>query len=426
LIPEPLKKLLAFGSGVGIQIVGPRGSESLRICAAKVRPGSSTVRGGFTIEDFPHQPAGQWGTDYAAFVRKLGMKAASAVVVLPRADVIVRPIALPGVADKDLENAVRFQMDGLHPYNEEDVYSSWTRLPGTSQVLVAVARRETVERYAAPLEEAGIKIGGFTCSAAVVYSALRIFGGKPAAELMAVDQDGPLEFYGESPSRPVFSATFDTELERAAALAAAELRIDPQSTAIPLATLLGAEPAVAFAAAMSSACPMHTLAVNLLPEERRQTGSVLRWVPSVAFATIALLLAAGLAMLPGYQKDRTLRSLQAQIREVQPQADRAAKLDKQVATLQQRIQLLDDMRRHTKADIDVLAELTKLLPPPTWLSGTEITTKQVTISGETNQAEPLLRVLDASPLFESSEVQMQVRTAASELFRIRTNREGAR
>ena len=32
-----LKKWIAFGSGVGIQIAGPRGAESLRIAAARVR-----------------------------------------------------------------------------------------------------------------------------------------------------------------------------------------------------------------------------------------------------------------------------------------------------------------------------------------------------------------------------------------------------
>jgi Tfp pilus assembly protein PilN len=441
VIPAPLKKWLAFGSGVGIQIVGPRGAESLRIAAARVRPGGARLRGGFTIDDFPHQPAGQWGTDYAAFVRRLGLRHVGATVVLPRADVIVRPLVLPGVSDKDLESAVHFQMDGLHPYNEDDVYSSWTRLRGTPLVLVAVVRRDVVDRYAALFEEAGIKIGAFSCSAAAVYSALRLHGAKPAAELLAYDETAAdekapqREFYGESPARPLFSATFDVgpdnvHQERAAALAAAELRIDPNSPtrtqAVPLARLLGGEPPVAYAAAMASACPVLSLPLNLLPPDRRQTSSALRWVPSTAFALIVLLLAGGMAAMPGFQKDRYLRSLNDQIKQVKPQADRVAQIDKQIDVVRGRIQLLDDLRRHTKADIDVLAELTRLLPPPTWLNGTDITARQVVISGETNQAEPLLKVLDASPLFESSEFQMQpVRTPTAQMFRIKTNREGA-
>ena len=246
-----LKKWVAFGSGVGIQIVGPRGAESLRIAAARVRPSGARLAGSMTVGDFPRQPAGVWGTEYAAFLRKLGLRQAVATVILPRAIVIVRPLALPGVSNKDLDSAVRFQMDGLHPYNDDDVYSAWTRLPGTSTVLVAVARKDAVERYAAPFEEAGIRVGGFTCSAAAIYSALRLFGAKPAPELLAVDDSaGELEYYGESPTRPVFSASFelgDNGLgdERAAALAASELRIHSEAEPVPLASLLGAVHSVA-------------------------------------------------------------------------------------------------------------------------------------------------------------------------------------
>jgi hypothetical protein len=78
--------------------------------------------------------------------------------------------------------------------------------------------------------------------------------------------------------------------------------------------------------------------------------------------------------------------------------------------------------------MDVLSELTKILPgPPTWLNLTEISPRQVVLGGETDQAEPLLKILDASPLFEASEFQAPpVRLPNGWLFRIRTNREGVK
>jgi len=429
-----LKKWIAFGSGVGIQIVGPRGSESLRITAARVRPTGARLAGSLTIEDFPHQPAGVWGTGYAAFLRRLGLRHAVATVLLPRASVIVRPLALPGVSNQDLDNAVRFQMDGLHPYNEDDVYTAWTRLPGTSTVLVAVARKDAVERYAAPFEEAGIRVGAFTCSAAAIYSALRLFGATPAAELLAADDSaGELEYYGESPTRPVFSASFELGNERAAGLAASELRIPSGAEPLALPSLLGAGPtlppveALAFAAALSSACPHLSLALNLLPAERRRAGSRLRWAPSVAFGTIALLLAGALAAFPAYEKRKYLKSLEAQIAAVTPAADRAAAIDKQVDTLRRRIQLLDDLRRHPRADMDVLAELTRILPPPTWANFMQISPKQVVVGGETPESAPLLSLLDGSHLFEASEFLVApIRIPTGEQFRIKTNREGVK
>jgi hypothetical protein len=57
----------------------------------------------------------------------------------------------------------------------------------------------------------------------------------------------------------------------------------------------------------------------------------------------------------------------------------------------------------------------------------EINRNQVYIGGDTDQAAPLLKTIDASPLFESSEFAMPpVRTLTGETFRIRTNREAGR
>ena len=75
--------------------------------------------------------------------------------------------------------------------------------------------------------------------------------------------------------------------------------------------------------------------------------------------------------------------------------------------------------------MDVLAELTRILPPPTWLKLLEISPAQVVVDGETDQAAPLLKVVDASPLFESSEFQMgPVPMPGGAMFRIKANRKG--
>src|SRR6185436_6212929 len=125
-----------------------RGAESLHVVAVRVRPSSARVLGQFTIENFPHQAAGVWGTDYAAFARKLGVAHVGATVILPRQDVIVRTLALPGVADNDLAAAVQFQLEGLHPYSEDDVVVSWAKLEDSPAVLVEIVRRDVVARYA--------------------------------------------------------------------------------------------------------------------------------------------------------------------------------------------------------------------------------------------------------------------------------------
>jgi Tfp pilus assembly protein PilN len=425
MIPAGVRKWLAFGSGVGIEIFGPHGSESLRICAVRVRPSGARIVGGFTIEDVTHQPAGIWGTDYAAFLRRLGLRHLVATVLLPRQDLIVRQINLPGVADQDLAAAVEFQMDGLHPYPEDDVTSSWARLPGTSTVVIAIARRAAIDRYATLFAEAGIKIGAFTCSAAAIYSSLRLFGAAPAPAILAFDRvDDHVEFYGESPARPLFSASFEAEEDRAGAMACAELRIDPGTEPRPLQDLVSAAPAPPYVAALASACPRLFLPLNLLPKEQRQASSRVLWIPASVFGAVALMLAGALVAFPGYENRRYLRSLQAEIAKIEPRASRVAALDAQVEAVRRSTLVLDDFRRRAKADMDVLNEMTRILPPSTWLNMIEITRNQVILVGEADQAAPLLKVIDASPLFEASEFTTPPnRIQNGEMFRIRTLRE---
>jgi hypothetical protein len=439
MIPAALKKFAAFGSGVGIEIAGPRGSESLRITAVRVRPNGARVLGRLTIEDFPHQPAGVWGSEYAAFLRKLDLRHVPATVLAPRQDIILRQLALPGVSDKDLESAIRFQLDGLHPYPEDDVTSSWARLTGTQTVLIAIARRADIDRYATAFAEAGVKLGGFTCSAAAIYSALRLFGKTPPAPMLLFEEDaGALEFYGESPAHPLFSARFkgaEQTVPAAAALACAELRIDPSSEVAaepkPLESVfptgVAGGPALPYCAALASACPRLSLSLNLLPADLRDTSSRAVWIPATALAVLVAMLAGTLLALPPYEDHHYERSLQFQIAKVEPAARRAAAVERDTETLRQRTILLDDFRRRSKLDMDVLEEMTRLLPPQVWLNLLDMSRTQVFIAGETDQAAPLLKLIDGSPYFEASEFAVPpMRGPNGENFRIRTNREAGK
>ncbi|MEO8097529.1 MAG: PilN domain-containing protein [Acidobacteriota bacterium] len=424
MISASLRKWLAFGSGIGISIEGPRGAETLRVTAVRVRPTGARVIGGFTVEDYRNQPAADWGAVYAATTAKLGLKQSAATVLLPRHEVILRQVSLPGVPDKDLNAAIAFQLDGLHPYDEGDVVSSWARLEGSEVVLVAIARREAIDAYTTLFAEAGVKLAGFTCGAAAVYSALRLWGSKPAAEILAMEPlESGVEVYGESAAKPMLAATFDVEPDRAAGLAAAELRLEHAPAPVLLSELLHADPAAPYAAALSSAYPMGSLALNLLPVELRQARSALQWAPTVILAVAVLLAAIGLALFPRYWNGSYLDTLNQEIAKLQPAAMRAGVLDREVQATRARTLLLDEMRRHDKDDMDVLAALTNLLAPPTWLRSLELSPQQVNVAGEADQAQPLLKAIDDSNLFEGSEFSSPPsRQQGAETFGIRTRR----
>jgi hypothetical protein len=323
------RTFLAIGTGVGLEIAGA----DLRATVVKVRPGGARVTGSAVIERFRERPAAEWGVEYAAFLHRLGAGHLAATALLPRDEVIVRQLAFPGVADRDLANAILYQLDSLHPYGEDEAGCAWKRIAGTPVVLIGIVQRAVLERYSRMFVEAGVKVASITFSAAAVHAAVRILS-KPPEGFVALAGDGTFEVYGESPSRPVFSASFDGTPERAAALAVAELRLPPETQPLALADVLTkplshppdydlARNVLQYATALAGAGFGTAGGANLLPPELRSSSSTIIFAPTLALAAVLLALAAALAAQPALEGRRQLSLLNAEIQSLEPAARKA-------------------------------------------------------------------------------------------------------
>jgi Tfp pilus assembly protein PilN len=425
-----IRKLLAFGSGAGVEICG----RDLEVALTRVRPSAIEVLGRLSIRGFRERRAAEWGAEYTAFLKARGVAHVAATVLLPRQDVIVRQISLPGVVGKDVEAAIALQLDTLHPYGEDDVQYGWTPLERGS-VLIGIMRRSTLDQYASLFDEAGIAVACFTFSAGAIHSSMRLLEQPAQTGFVAVNQsgDGPLEIYGESADHRLFSAEFDLPLERVVALAVSELRLDPDSAPVALDKILPvpkvnpvendlSRDALPYAAALAGACPRLAPVANLLPAERRASRSRAMWAPTVVLAALLLIACGALLAYNKVEQRQYLAKLQVEVARYEKQAVRAQTLDKQTSALQGRSALLDEFRGRSKADLDSLLELTKLLPPPVWTSQLEMNRETVNVAGEAEQAAALVRVVDGSTLFHNSEMPVIARSVNGETFRLRTQR----
>ena len=423
---------LAIGTAVGIEI----GRESLNVTVAKARPSGVTILGEFGIPRFREQPASEWGADYANFLKKLEASHLAATVLLPRDEVVVRQVVLPGVSDRDLAAAIRFELDSLHPYSEGDPVFDWARIGKTSSILVGITRSEVIGQYATLFAEAGVKVASFTFSAATIYSALRLYSTPPAGGFLAIGPAaGEMETYGESEARPIFSARMSASSERARALAIAELRLPPETEPLALENALPkpmaapaeldlSRTALPYAAALAGACPQLALSVNLLPKEQRHGSSRLRYIPTAVLACMLLLMSGALLAYPRIADRQYLALLQSEIQKLEPKAKDAVALDRLIATTRNRSQVLDNFRRQTKEDLEAVRELTQILKTPVWLFSLQLTRDSITITGEAEQAAPLLKVLDSSREFKGSDFTLPIaRTGSGEGFSIRSTRQ---
>ena len=72
-------------------------ADALRLVVVKVRPGGVDILAAHTVADYSRRPAAEWGNEYSAFLRQHGVAHLTAAVLLPRRDLIVRVVNLPGV-----------------------------------------------------------------------------------------------------------------------------------------------------------------------------------------------------------------------------------------------------------------------------------------------------------------------------------------
>lgn len=446
VVPPGLRKWLRLGAGVGI-VAGEHGFDVL---VARARPTCPAIAGYLHVETGAHKAAADWGAEVNRFLAGCGgAQHVAAVVVLPRAQIISRIVVLPGVQDADAPQALGFQLDSLHPWGDADVAWAWQRIGQSSSFSVVIAQRALVDDYASLLSEAGIRLAGFTSSGSALYYAARLGDGPPPAGFVAVrgfkagPEDGEIEVYAESASHPLYNALFSMPLDRAVSLARAEIRIDEGVEAADWVDILPAwnsapdsldlsdagrsRIALVWAAALVSACSHLGAPLNLLPPEMRAQSSRIALVPPLVLAAALLCICGALLAETSWLDSSYLQALRQQIRRLDPVARRVETLDRHIADSATRIRALDAFRRRTGDDLDVMLELTKQLPPSAVLNSISITRTEVQIGGESGQVEGLLKKLDESPLFGSSEFTNQLtRNGDKEYFRLRTQRKRER
>jgi hypothetical protein len=437
-----LRALARFGSGVGIVA----GGQDLEIMIVRVLPRQARLRAVLRIADYRTRPAAEWGADYVAFLKAHSASHLAALVLLPRDEVIVRHLSLPGVSDEDAGPAIAFQLDALHPFAEDEVVYDYHRTGLSDMFTVAIAERRQIDFYTNLFAEAGVKLSGLTFSGDAIYSAMRLFAPGRQQGVLAVEGlvAGPgerVEVYGESPSHPLFSACFDMSAEHAAALALSEMRLEPETVAEDLAGVLPAwrsapdnfdfsdagrsRAALNWAVALAAACPRLSAPVNLLPGELRTAGSRAIYVPTIVLGVVLLGLAGALLGQNTWLENHYRQRLQAEVDRLAPVAQRTETLDKRLARVSLKLEQLSRYRRRSRANLDILLEVTETLPPPAFLTSLQIDPRSVNLGGEAAQAESLLKKLDSSARFGGSQFTQPLgHGAVGEQFRLRTQRKG--
>ena len=465
-------------TGVGIEWEG----NNLRAVIIRRQFSRLQVTDSFVIPDAKQIGPAECGTRYREFLSKHGLKAPWTVVALPRTAALLRWLSFPLAVGKDLARAVELQLDGLHPFEEGAVYWDtfvWERkgkkpeqegigagtAAGNIHVLVAMAEKRRVEEMAEWFAAAGIGVSQFSPGAALLAGA--IWSGKEASGaagplLILKCGETPAGFAGEligcTPGRDFLwkeiqgggdAAQLRRELDqaRSALRAGAEgslslvicgkesvMAAEAQDAGFQAPTLREYFPnlaaraadfdwrvhAGALAAAVAAADRKTPFAVNLLPAEKRLYQSPLAYLPTYALSSIVVLLAVALGVRGSLQDWMYARHLDQEIQALQPQITQLEAMQDKGQQAAQRLAALSRFEDGAVLPLEILLELTRLLPPDAWLQQLQLEGDTVAISGLSDSASGLLQVLSASAYFENPQFTSSItRTAeGKENFRI--------
>ena len=189
--------------------------------------------------------------------------------------------------------------------------------------------------------------------------------------------------------------------------AAAGLDADNPLLPIEGATRESVDSFRAIAAALGGLEP-NSSALNLVPEAHRFRSNHARLVPTYVGIVLALVAASALILREPYQWEIYAAELDAAIAAVASDAVDAANPAPELDALSERYRVLGLHLNGRDRTLEVLDDLVRVMPPDTWLTRLALNGESVTISGFSNSAANIQRLVEESELFESAEFTASV------------------
>ncbi len=120
----------------------------------------------------------------------------------------------------------------------------------------------------------------------------------------------------------------------------------------------------------------------------------------VAAALFLLAAIIGMPVSALVGKQRHLHKLEKKLAVVRLEADKLSGLRKQNQALIQYFETLSEQVHEQSVTIDILKELTELIPQDTWLRSLAIRGRKIYLSGTSSSATSVVKALEDSPLFK--------------------------
>jgi len=389
----------------------------------------------------------QWISLISTFISKNEVSKDRVSISIPREKTLVRFLRLPIATKENLRKVLEYETPKLTPFDKEDFWFDFQVLKEETDWLYLVAvfvKKEELSPYLGLLKKMGIQPISIQIPA---VSALNLFlyheGEKENEISVLLDVNDPFfemnvlegkewkdNFHLPLPAQEKEEQILhafkrregkDSSLSRAMffvygldatekALPSFQETEGMRGVASPPVQKIevGADESLPDYIYPSIGLPLTGLTdtrfkLNLLPPEMRR--KVRDYGKPVFMVLLCLALILGLIWGGGvysrYQSD--LENLRSEVKKRKPEVEAVEKIQKQRTELALEMTEFERISRGAVSGVQILKELTLVLPPSVWIWHYKFAGREVEISGFADSASELISLLDKSPLFEKVE-----------------------
>lgn len=169
----------------------------------------------------------------------------------------------------------------------------------------------------------------------------------------------------------------------------------------------------------------NSITLGFLPRGYREAGA--GWL-KLALVAINVALLGAVVVVPFVQQQRAIEILRDEVAHVRERAEKASALRERIEALKSQTEFLAERRRARPAVVQVVEELSAVLPDSTWIVQLQIQNDSVHFQGLSDSASSLIAPLESSPLFRDvsfGSPVMQEDNTGRERFRLSARLVGA-
>ena len=372
---------------------------------------------------------------------ELKASGASIVLSIPHQFLVIRTVELPLVAKGNITSVVSYELDRLTPFASSEAmydFKIYDEEEGKLKVIIAAVRADLLRPYLDALKETNIHPARITVSAASLGTLCGLFDGKDVL-CVSINKEG---YEGCFTKKGVVASTFygnfsaherENNLNRVAEdiislLGQLKNRgISPavflcpvegytmlqEKIGVPVRILkkddiqtkfktVGKDIIFTPLGGLLEAIWPGTKGLNLISKGAKDVKKVPRAITIILLLIIIAMIIPYLVLPIEMQKNR-LREIDAHIASRKGEIKKIEVLKKEISTLSDEIARIKDFKESRPMALNIMKELTTLLPNTVWLTRTRIAEETVEIEGYASVATEILTKLEQSKLFKKVE-----------------------